>query len=107
MAYDPNQLFCTQPGMSNTDDQEWLLRSVDAIADINTSNYISDGVRRGMHQGEIVKIKIYDTLPVNGGRPTGTVSAVYLAWVKDVGTGTNALGVDITDGLSLGTVDTD
>ena len=107
MAYDPNQLFCTNSGMSNTDDQKWLLRTTDAIATVNTSNYVSDGVRRGMNQGELVEVKVYDTLPVNGGRPTGTVSAYFLCFVINVGTGADGLGVDLTDGLAITATDTD
>lgn len=101
MAYVPAGLFCISSGMSNSDHREWALDTTDAIADVNTSNYISDGVTRGMKQGEIVKVFVRASLP------RGAVSAVFFCWVKDVGTGTDTLGVDLTDGLALTATDTD
>ncbi|AXV17273.1 hypothetical protein CYG48_05030 [Neorhizobium sp. SOG26] len=89
------------PGMSNTNDRLWMLNTTDAIATVNTSNYISDGKSRGMMQGDTVIVKVRASLPL------GDVSAQYLAWVKDVGTGTDGLGVDITDGTVIDATDTD
>jgi len=101
MAYDPSGLQNIIPGMSNTDNRLWVLNTVDAIATVNTSNYISDGVTRGMSQGDTVLVKVRASLP------RGAVSAQYLAWVKDVATGTDGLGVDITDGTVIDATDTD
>lgn len=50
MAYDPSGLQNVIPGMSNTDNRLWILNTTDPIATVNTSNYISDGVKRGMSQ---------------------------------------------------------
>ncbi|WP_199925226.1 hypothetical protein [Neorhizobium sp. SOG26] len=101
MAYDPKGLHNIIPGMSNTNDRLWMLNTTDAIATVNTSNYISDGKSRGMMQGDTVIVKVRASLPL------GDVSAQYLAWVKDVGTGTDGLGVDITDGTVIDATDTD
>lgn len=101
MAYDPNGLQNVIPGMSNTDNRLWILNTTDAIATVNTSNYISDGVKRGMSQGDTVLVKVRSSLP------RGAVTAQYLAWVKDVNTGSDTFGVDITDGTVIDATDTD
>lgn len=101
MAYDPTGLHNIIPGMSNTNDRLWVLNTTDAIATVNTSNYISDGVSRGMQQGDTVLVKVRASLP------RGAVSAQFLAWVKDVATGSDLLGVDITDGTVIDATDTD
>jgi hypothetical protein len=100
-GYDSSGLHLVTPGMSNTDDNIWILNTVDAIATVNTSNYISDGVTRGMKQGDIVFVKLRASLP------RGTVSAVNICYVIDVGTGTDGKGVDLTDGLVVTATDTD
>ncbi|WP_107341089.1 hypothetical protein [Agrobacterium pusense] len=101
MAYDPKGLQLVQAGMSNTNNNKWELNTTDAIATVNTSNYISDGVTRGLRQGDEVQVKVRASLPL------GAVSAMYIAWVKDVGTGTDGKGVDITDGTVVDATDTD
>ena len=101
MAYDSSGLQVQIPGMSNTDNTEWVLNTTDAIADVNTESYISDGVTRGMSQGEIVTVKVRASLP------RGAVTSVHRCWVKDVGTGSDGKGVDLTDGLEVTATDTD
>lgn len=101
MAYDPDGLQLTVGGMSGTDNNIWTLNTTDAIATVNTSNYVSDGVTRGMKQGDIVYVKTRASLP------RGAVSAVNMAFVLSVGEGTDALGVDLTDGLAVTATDTD
>ena len=64
MAYDPSGLQLIVPGMSNTNNKVWALNTTDAIADVNTANYVSDGVSRGMAQGEIVYVKTRASLLV-------------------------------------------
>jgi len=54
-----------------------------------------------MKQGDEVQVKVRASLPL------GAVSAMYIAWVKDVGTGTDLKGVDITDGTVVDATDTD
>lgn len=101
MAYDPKGLQLVQAGMSNTNNNKWDLNTTDAIATVNTSNYISDGVTRGVKQGDEVMVKVRASLPL------GAVTAIYLCYVIDVGTGTDTKGVDLTDGLQLTATDTD
>ena len=101
MAYDPTGLQVLTAGMSNTDNTEWVLNTTDAIATVNTENYISDGVTRGMSQGDIVRVKVRASLP------RGAVSAIHWCWVEEVGTGSDGLGVDLTDGLAITATDTD
>lgn len=79
----------------------WVLDTTDAIADVNTSNYVSDGVTKGAAQGDIVWVRTRASLP------SGAVSAVNLCWVIDVGTGTGGQGIDLTDGLAVTATDTD
>ncbi|BCH55990.1 hypothetical protein [Agrobacterium vitis] len=84
----------------------WNLQTVDAIADVNTSNYISDGVRQGMRKGDVVYVSIGAALNTAGNLAAGPTSVV-MCWVIDVGTGTDTLGVDLTDGLAITATDTD
>lgn len=101
MAYVASGLQLLIGGMSNTDNNVWVLNTTDAIGDVNTSDYISDGVTRGMKQGDTVLVKVRASLP------RGAVSAQYWGWVIDSGTGTGALGVDLTDGLAITATDSD
>lgn len=85
------------PGVCNT----WLLDTTDAIATVNTSNYVSDGVTKGAQQGDIVFVRTRTSTLA------GAVTAVHMCWVIDVGTGTGAKGIDLTDGLAVTATDTD
>lgn len=101
MAYVASGLKLLVGGLSNSSMNEWLLDTTDAIATVNTSNYISDGVTRGMAQGDLVTVRTRASLPA------GAVTAVNYCWVKDVGTGSDTKGVDLTDGLEVVATDTD
>lgn len=101
MAYDPNGLYLVRDALSKAGLKEWELHTTDAIATVNTSDYISDGVRRGMAQGDRVRVVIRASLP------TGAVTAQSECWVINVGTGSAAEGVDLTDGLTITATDTD
>ncbi|PST27207.1 hypothetical protein C7U60_02675 [Mesorhizobium plurifarium] len=101
MAYVASGLKLLVGGLSNSSMNMWLLDTTDAIATVNTSDYISDGVTRGMAQGDIVFVRTRASLPA------GAVSAVNIAFVLDVGTGSAAQGVDLTDGLAVTATDTD
>jgi hypothetical protein len=85
------------PGVCNI----WLLDSTDAIATVNTSDYISDGVTKGMQQGDIVWVRTRTSTLA------GAITAVHICWVINVGTGSGAKGVDLTDGLAVTATDTD
>ena len=76
---------------------EWVLDSVDAIADINTAAYVSDGYTKGARKGDLVHVRIWDTVG------TGTVSAYHLCWVIAV----TSPSIDLTDGLAVTATDTD
>lgn len=101
MAYDPTGLQLITAGMSNTNNNQWILNSTDPIATVNTSNYISDGGTRGMKQGDAVTVVTRASLPM------GAVTARNFCFVLDVGTGTDTKGVDLTDGLAVTATDTD
>lgn len=101
MAYDPNGLYLVRDAFSKAGLKEWELHTTDAIATVNTSDYISDGVRRGMEQGDRVRVVTRSSLP------TGDVTAQNECWVINVGTGSAAEGVDLTDGLAVTATDTD
>ena len=79
----------------------WLLDSTDAIATVNTSNYVSDGYEKGARQGDMVLVRTRTTTL------SGAVTAINWCWVIDEATGTDALGVDLTDGLAVTATDTD
>jgi hypothetical protein len=79
----------------------WVLDSTDAIATVNTSNYVSDGYQKGARQGDIVWVRTVASLP------SGATSAVNICWVKDQATGTDGMGIDLTDGQVIDPTDTD
>lgn len=101
MAYDTTGLHLTGGAIGFSDDQTWTLNTTDVMTTVRVSDYIDDGVTRGMKQGDIVCVKVRASLP------RGAVSAVHQAFVIDVGTGADAQGVDITDGLEITATDTD
>lgn len=89
-------------GLSGTSvPQMWVLETVDAIATVNTSNYVSDGMTKGAREGDIVLVRVWDTIG------TGDVSAIYWCWVIDTATGSDSLGIDLTDGLAITATDSD
>ena len=102
MAYASANFKLCSGGLSGAAQlQTWVLETTDAIGDVNTSNYVSDGYAKGARQGDLVIVRIWDTVG------TGTVSDVYLCFVIDEQTGTNELGIDLTDGLAVTKTDTD
>lgn len=101
MAYVPGGLYLVRDALSGAGTKEWEIHSTDAIATINTSNYISDGYKRGMRQGDRV------TAITRASLPGGAVTAINLCFVIDEATGSDALGVDITDGTAIAPGDTD
>ena len=102
MAYVSDGLKLRTGGLSGAGNMnEWLLDTTDAIATVNTSNYISDGVTRGMLQGDLVYVRTRTSTL------TGAVTAIHICFVLDVATGSDAKGVDLTDGLAITATDTD
>lgn len=85
MSYNTAGLVC----LSNTSIQShWLLRTVDALADVDASGYVTDAgtagsgkgaVGRGVKQGDIVHVQVVDsvTAPTSiTAQSTGFFSAV-------------------------------
>jgi len=102
MAYDTKGFKLLTDGLSGVSTmKQWLLDSVDAIATVNTSNYVSDGFAKGARQGDIVIVRTRTTTLA------GPVTAVSYCWVIDEATGTDGLGIDLTDGLGITATDTD
>jgi len=102
MAYDTNGFKLLTDGLSGASTMKtWLLDAVDAIATVNTSNYVSDGYRKGARQGDLVLVRTRTTTI------SGPVTAVHWCWVIDEATGSDALGIDLTDGLAVTATDTD
>lgn len=102
MAYASANFKLALGGLSGVAQMQiWALDTVDAITDVNTSNYVSDGFKKGAREGDIVFVRIWDTIG------TGDVSAVHICWVIDTETGTDKQGIDLTDGLAVTATDTD
>ncbi|WP_234843747.1 hypothetical protein [Sinorhizobium meliloti] len=101
MAYVSSGFKLLMGGLSNSSCNMWLLDSTDAIATVNTANYVSDGYQKGARQGDIVFVRTRASLPA------GAVSAINICFVIDEATGTDALGIDLTDGLAVTATDTD
>lgn len=97
MAYSSANFRLITGGLSNSYYNEWLLDTTDTIATVNTSGYVSDGVTKGAGEGDLVKVRIWDTIG------TGDVSAFHLCWVI----GTSGDGIDLTDGLAITATNTD
>jgi hypothetical protein len=89
MAYAPDQLrrLLGQPGIF----QLWLLKNTDAIATVNTAGYITDAGNRGMEVNDLVLALRTDTGAVN----FSTVAAITTG------------AADLTDGLAVGTTNSD
>lgn len=90
MAYEAKHLQLATSGLTNTGNNQWVLNTTDASAAALAAEYISDGVTRGVAQGDVVWIKTRATLP------SGDVTAVSMAYVSAVGTGADTLAVDLT-----------
>lgn len=102
MAYVTQGFKLLRGGMSGTGMfNEWLLDTTDAIATVNTSNYVSDGYKKGARQGDVVWVRTRTSTL------TGAITAVNICWVIDEATGTDTLGIDVTDGLAVTATDTD
>ncbi|MGN6773244.1 MAG: hypothetical protein ACTHJQ_25870 [Rhizobiaceae bacterium] len=98
MAYASSNFKLMNGGLSGIGELNvWLLDTVDAITDVNTSGYVSDGYRKGARKGDLVYVRIWDTIG------TGTVSAFYLCWVI----GATSPAIDLTDGLAITATNTD
>lgn len=97
MAYISKYLGVVSQKIGNNGFSEWSLETTDTIATINTDGYISDGVTRGMKQGDEVTVRIRASLPA------GAVSAIHKCWVID----TDGEAVDLTDGLAVTATNTD
>jgi hypothetical protein len=80
-------------GLSGTSVNFWLLDTVDAIGTVNTAAYVSDATTKGAKKGDLVLVRIWDTIG------TGTVSAQYWCWFIAAG--------DLTDGLAITATNTD
>ncbi|KRB51790.1 hypothetical protein ASE04_09665 [Rhizobium sp. Root708] len=102
MAYETAGFKLLTDGLSGPSTMKtWLLDSVDAIATVNTTNYVSDGYKKGARQGDLVWVR---TKTTTIGGPT---TAVNLCFVIDEATGSDGLGIDLTDGLVVTPTDTD
>lgn len=101
MAYATAKFMLHSGGLSNDGFNTWLLDTADAIADVNTSNYVSDGVTKGAKQGDLVIVRTRASMP------SGAISAMNLCWVSNVGTGTDAQGIDLTNGTAIDATDSD
>jgi hypothetical protein len=101
MAYSTAKFMLHSGGLSNDGFNTWLLDTEDAIATVNTSNYVSDGVSLGAKQGDEVIVRTRASMP------SGAVTAMNYCFVIDVGTGTDGLGIDLTDGTENDNTDSD
>jgi hypothetical protein len=102
MAYDTKGFRLLTDALSGAQGPKfWVLDSTDAIATVNTSNYVSDGYKKGARQGDLVLVRTKASLPA------GATSAMSWCFVIDEGTGSDGLGIDLTDGLAVTATDTD
>jgi len=99
MAYEAQYLTLTTAAFSKASGNVWSLRTTDAIADVNTDGYISDGKARGMKQGDLIDVFTHDALPA------GSVTEVNRAFVASVSAADDS--VDLTDGTAVAAADAD
>lgn len=101
MAYSTAKFLLLNGGLSNDGMNTWLLDTADAIETVNTSNYVSDGFKKGARQGDLVHVRVRASMP------SGAVTGFHECWVVNEATGTDGLGIDLTDGLAITATDTD
>jgi len=90
MAYETEHLQVLSGGLSNTNNDEWVLNTTDPVATALAAEYISDGVEKGLKQGNMVLVKQRASLP------GGDMTAGSWAYVSAVGTGADGAAVDLT-----------
>lgn len=102
MAYASSNFKLLVGGLSGVAQMQiWLLDTVEAIADVNTSNYVSDGYQKGARAGDLVYVRTWTTVG------TGAPSAINTCWVTDVATGSDGLGIDLSNGDAQTLTDSD
>lgn len=88
----------------------WLFDTTDVTADVDTSAYISDAVKKGMNKGDLILRRTWTSLPTRAtGMQTAAGSAPVLAsggfhWVLGI---TSAGAADVTDVTALAVTNTD
>jgi hypothetical protein len=93
MAYNKDNLFLHGRAALDGSYKEWIYRSTDAIATVNTAGYISNAKKMGMTVGNIVKV--IDT----------TNNLAHTCFVVTVSATTGA--ADLTDGLAVTATNSD
>lgn len=106
MAYVSSGLSLMVSTIGGTGPQLWCLQTSDALADINTAGYISDGSAKGMRVGDIVIAVSFATFvsEYNKGALTAGAAASGIFIVNSVTAGGAA---DLGDGTAIVTTDTD
>lgn len=98
MAYDTAELRCVRAGLSGGGRNEWQYDTIETVATVRVTGYISDGVARGMQVGDKVDVLVWDTSV-----RSGTLAARSVLTVVSKGTAS----VDLSDGTALSLTDTD
>lgn len=102
MAYASSNFKLMLGGLSGASQMQiWVLDTTDAIATVNTSNYVSDGTTKGARAGDLVYVRTWSTIG------SGAPSAVNTCIVLETGTGTDDQGIDLSDGDAATMTDTD
>ena len=94
MAYSTsNPPRLVSQGIGTSGAKSWRYDSVDAATLVRVNGYFTNGYQLGMRAGDIVTVVDTDTS--------------YTTTMHTVNQATSALGVDLTDGLAVGTTDSD
>lgn len=94
MAYNTNNLSMVTPQVGNADNlpRQWIYRSADTAATVNTNGYITDAVKRGMQVLDAVRIEDL------------TTPAVTNSYVNALNSNGSC---DIVDGVAVTNTDSD
>lgn len=98
MAYVSSELRLMVPSMNASSPQLWSLQGTDAQADVNTADYVSDALARGMRKGDIVIYTKWDNISTKA-----TCQGHILLSVLTVDAG----GADLSDGTAITVTNTD
>ena len=98
MAYVSTELRLMVPSMNASSPQLWSLQGVDAAAAVNTADFITDALARGMRKGDVVLYTQWDNISTKA-----TVSGHTLLTVLTV----DADGADLSDGTAISATNTD
>ena len=108
MAYSPDNLTCVADYKVY---KQWCLDTTDAVATVDTDDYITDALSKGMSKGDLIYVRIWTTVvpASNAELKTDAATAAVLADAAFmVCMGINATGgADLSNETGIAVANTD